>query len=163
MTPGERVVCPCGEIVRHAEDHPGECCDCFDLGAGMSLQTINRERYNAKRRPLAARHVALKNNCLEGRRLGAELRRKNEVYKKKIRLEHGDVIFFPIGLGVPLRYAICEALGNLARRRLEEEAYQKEHGKSSWINGDALEYYSREKVLFDRIYNILTEHGVSTA
>lgn len=27
--------CACGEPIKHPEDHPGECCDCFDVGLGM--------------------------------------------------------------------------------------------------------------------------------
>ncbi len=54
MTP---ECCPCGDPVEH-EDHPGECCDCYDLGTGMPLEQVNRERIVAGKRPLKARHIA---------------------------------------------------------------------------------------------------------
>lgn len=53
---GER--CPCGEPIQHPEDHPGECCDCFDVGCGMPLAQVNEERSAKGVWPLAARHVA---------------------------------------------------------------------------------------------------------
>lgn len=34
-----RLRCDCGELLPedpvHASEHPGECCDCFDVGWGM--------------------------------------------------------------------------------------------------------------------------------
>ena len=48
--------CPCGDEIKHPEDHPEECCDCFDLGCGMSLEQINEERKKKGKEPLIARH-----------------------------------------------------------------------------------------------------------
>lgn len=52
-----REWCACGERIEHRRDHPGECCDCFDLGCGMPLELVNAERIAAGKPPLAARHV----------------------------------------------------------------------------------------------------------
>jgi len=35
----------CGTTeLKHPDDHPGLCCDCFDLSWGMPLEQLNKER-----------------------------------------------------------------------------------------------------------------------
>jgi hypothetical protein len=41
-----KLTCPCGEPVKHGFEHPGECCDCFDLGwFPEKINQINNERF----------------------------------------------------------------------------------------------------------------------
>lgn len=43
----------CGEpTIRHPEDHPNLCCDCFDLSCGMPLEDINQERAGKGQAPI---------------------------------------------------------------------------------------------------------------
>lgn len=45
----------CGETIHaeHAADeHPGRCCDCFDLSLGMPLEQLNAERALRGKAPL---------------------------------------------------------------------------------------------------------------
>jgi hypothetical protein len=51
---GEGQVCRhCGEAdVRHPDDHPGLCCDCFDLSCGMPVAALNAERAAKGKPPL---------------------------------------------------------------------------------------------------------------
>jgi hypothetical protein len=28
--PTAEKFCPCGKLIQHPDEHPGECCDCFD-------------------------------------------------------------------------------------------------------------------------------------
>ncbi len=37
----------------HDADHPGLCCDCFDLKHGMPLDAVNAGRVARGRRPIA--------------------------------------------------------------------------------------------------------------
>lgn len=37
----------------HEPEHPGLCCDCYDLSWGMSLVAINRERAAKGKFPIA--------------------------------------------------------------------------------------------------------------
>ena len=37
----------CDEPNEHPEDHPGQCCDCFDYSLGMPLRQLNEERVEA--------------------------------------------------------------------------------------------------------------------
>lgn len=39
-----------GPDADHRDEHPGLCCDCFDLSWGMPLSKLNEER-RAKGRP----------------------------------------------------------------------------------------------------------------
>lgn len=53
----------CGEgPIKCQEDHPGLCCDCFDLSVGMSLDDINVERAAKGKPPLPCRHLKWENN-----------------------------------------------------------------------------------------------------
>lgn len=36
----------------HPYEHPGLCCDCYDLSFGMSLEAINKERADKKLPPI---------------------------------------------------------------------------------------------------------------
>jgi hypothetical protein len=38
----------------HKDNHPGLCCDCFDLSLGMPLALLNRERKGKGLPPLKA-------------------------------------------------------------------------------------------------------------
>lgn len=44
----------CGENLdsAHQEDHPGICCDCFDMSFGMPLAEINKGRAVKGKPPL---------------------------------------------------------------------------------------------------------------
>lgn len=39
-----------------AEEHPGLCCDCFDLSWGMPLADVNAERVKTGRPPIEKPH-----------------------------------------------------------------------------------------------------------
>lgn len=30
----------CAGLVKHEDEHPGQCCDCFDRGCGMSIDRL---------------------------------------------------------------------------------------------------------------------------
>jgi hypothetical protein len=40
--------------IDHNDNHPGLCCDCFDLSCGMPLQQLNKERAASGKEPVAA-------------------------------------------------------------------------------------------------------------
>lgn len=40
--------------IAHPNEHPEQCCDCFDLSFGMSLSAINEERAAKGRPPIAS-------------------------------------------------------------------------------------------------------------
>lgn len=44
----------CGDtpIRHHEEDHPGLCCDCFDLECGKDLDKLNAERARQGKLPV---------------------------------------------------------------------------------------------------------------
>ena len=42
-------------INAHPEDHPDECCDCFDLHCGKPLEQINERRVERGQKPIPAR------------------------------------------------------------------------------------------------------------
>jgi hypothetical protein len=39
----------------HPDDHPDECCDCFDLHCGKPLEQINERRVERGLAPIPAR------------------------------------------------------------------------------------------------------------
>ncbi len=41
-----------GEI-SHGHEHPGLCCNCFDLSCGMPIELLNKERAATGRPPIA--------------------------------------------------------------------------------------------------------------
>lgn len=41
-----------GVGLKHQEDHPGLCCDCFDLRWGMPIEQLNAERAQRGAKPL---------------------------------------------------------------------------------------------------------------
>ena len=47
----------CGIVIwtTHDSDHPGLCCDCFDLKQGMPLVTLNAEPDKNRRAPITKR------------------------------------------------------------------------------------------------------------
>lgn len=44
MSQDEGARCKCGAKIEHAEDHPNQCCDCFDIECGAPFQQILCER-----------------------------------------------------------------------------------------------------------------------
>ena len=47
----------CGEqlppnAAAHIDEHPGLCCDCFDLSVGIGLEALNAERAAKGKPPL---------------------------------------------------------------------------------------------------------------
>jgi hypothetical protein len=44
--------CGSRNSLRHQDEHPGLCCDCFDLSWGMPLAQINAERAARDRPPI---------------------------------------------------------------------------------------------------------------
>lgn len=38
--------------LKHQDDHPGLCCDCFDLSCGMPLEQLNEERKAKGKKPI---------------------------------------------------------------------------------------------------------------
>lgn len=48
-------ICECGVPIEHAEDHPDQCCTCFDVECGMPVhQALREERKKARREGMIA-------------------------------------------------------------------------------------------------------------